>query len=100
MITEIPTEMTNVTEFIRIRQRIELLAKQIESTIKEKAADESSKKLEEASELLVRLTDMANNDIQDIVIGRLTRQLASFGIKVGKLPVRKRVVKKQLVVVQ
>lgn len=100
MITEIPTEMTNVTEFIRIRQRIELLANQIESTIKEKAADESSKRLEEASELLVRLTDMANNDIQDIVIGRLTRQLASLGIKVGKLPVRKRVAKKQLVVAQ
>jgi hypothetical protein len=39
---------------------------------------------------------MANNDIQDIVIGRLTRQLTSLGIKVGKLPVKKRVAKKQL----
>ena len=98
MITEISTEMTNVAEFIRVRQRIELLAKQIESTIKEKAAAESSHRLEEASGLLVSLTDMANNDIQDIVIGRLTRQLASLGIKVGKLPIKKRVAKKQLVV--
>jgi len=37
-------------------------------------------------------------DIQDIVIGRLTRQLASLGIKVGKLPSKKRVAKKQLAV--
>jgi hypothetical protein len=37
---------------------------------------------------------MANNDVQDIVIGRLTRQLASLGIKVGALTSKKRVAKK------
>jgi hypothetical protein len=96
MITGLTTEMTNVVEFIRIRQRIELLAKQIDFTTKQKAAAESSQRLDEASKLLVTLTAMANNDIQDIVIGRLTRQLASLGIKVGKLPSKKRVAKKQL----
>jgi hypothetical protein len=45
--------------------------------------------------LLVTLTAMANNDIQDIVIGRLTRQLAGLGTKVGALAVKKRVAKKQ-----
>jgi inorganic triphosphatase YgiF len=98
MITGLTTEMTNVVEFIRIRQRIELLAKQIDFTTKQKAAAESSQRLDEASKLLVTLTAMANNDIQDIVIGRLTRQLASLGIKVGKLPSKKRVAKKQLAV--
>jgi hypothetical protein len=98
MITGLTTEMTNVVEFIRIRQRIELLTKQIDFTNKQKAAAESSHRLDEASKLLVTLTAMANNDIQDIVIGRLTRQLASLGIKVGKLPVKKRVAKKQLAV--
>ena len=98
MITGLTTEMTNVVEFIRIRQRIELLAKQIDFTTKQKAAAESSHRLDEASKLLVTLTAMANNDIQDIVIGRLTRQLASLGIKVGKLPIKKRVAKKQLAV--
>jgi hypothetical protein len=96
MITGLTIEMTNVVEFIRIRQRIELLAKQIDFTTKQKAAAESSQRLDEASKLLVTLTAMANNDIQDIVIGRLTRQLASLGIKVGKLPIKKRVAKKQL----
>jgi hypothetical protein len=98
MITGLTIEMTNVVEFIRIRQRIELLAKQIDFTTKQKAAAESSQRLDEASKLLVTLTAMANNDIQDIVIGRLTRQLASLGIKVGKLPSKKRVAKKQLAV--
>jgi hypothetical protein len=98
MITGLTTEMTNVVEFIRIRQRIELLAKQIDFTTKQKAAVESSQRLDEASKLLVTLTAMANNDIQDIVIGRLTRQLASLGIKVRKLPSKKRVAKKQLAV--
>jgi hypothetical protein len=96
MITGLTIEMTNVVEFIRIRQRIELLAKQIDFTTKQKAAAESSQRLDEASKLLVTLTVMANNDIQDIVIGRLTRQLASLGINVGKLPIKKRVAKKQL----
>ena len=73
MITGLTSEMTNVVEFIRIRQRIELLAKQIDFTTKQKAAAESTQRLDEASKLLVTLTAMANNDIQDIVIGRLTR---------------------------
>lgn len=95
MATEISTEMTNVVEFIRIRQRIELLAKQITSTAEQKAAEESSRRLQEASQLLVTLTAMANNDVQEIVIGRLTRQLASLGTKVGSLAKKKRASKKQ-----
>jgi hypothetical protein len=89
------TEITNVVEFIRIRQRIELLAKQIMSTTEQKAAAESIQRLDEASKLLVTLTAMANNDVQEVVIGRLTRLLASLGTKVGKLTTKKRVVKKQ-----
>lgn len=92
------TEMTNVVEFIRIRQRIELLAKQIAVTTEQKSAVESSHRLDEASQLLVTLTAMANNDVQDIVIGRLTRQLAGLGTKVGALASKKRVAKKQPVV--
>jgi hypothetical protein len=88
-------DMTNVVEFIRIRQRIELLAKQIASTTEQKAAAESSHRLNEASQLLVTLTAMADNDVQEIVIGRLTRQLAGLGIKVGALASKKRVAKKQ-----
>jgi hypothetical protein len=95
MTTEMTSEMTNVVEFIRIRQRIELLAKQIASTTEHKAVADSSQRLDEASKLLVTLTAMANNDVQEIVIGRLTRQLASLGTKVGALAGKKRVAKKQ-----
>jgi hypothetical protein len=41
---------------------------------------------------------MASNDVQDIVIGRLTRQLASLGIKVKALESKKRAAKKQSIV--
>lgn len=88
-------EMANVVEFIRIRQRIELLAKQITSTTDKKAGAESARRLEEASQLLTTLTEMASNDVQEIVIGRLTRQLAGLRTKVGALVGKKRVTKKQ-----
>jgi hypothetical protein len=94
MATEMNAEMANVVEFIRIRQRIELLAKQIGTTTEQKAAPESSHRLDEASQLLVTLTAMASNDVQDIVIGRLTRQLANLGTKVRALASKKRVAKR------
>ena len=95
---EMPTEMANVVEFIRIRQRIELLAKQIDSTTEKKAAPEPNNRLDEASRLLVTLTAMASNDVQDIVIRRLTRQLADLGKRVGALSDKKRIHKKQTAV--
>ena len=98
MATESTMEMANVVEFIRIRQRIELLTKQIEYTTALKAAAESNQRFDEATKLLVTLAAMANNDVQEIVIRRLTRQLVSLGIKVRKLKGKKRVPRKQPVV--
>ncbi len=98
MATESTMEMANVVEFIRIRQRIELLTKQIEYTTALKAAAESNQRFDEATKLLVTLAAMASNDVQEIVIRRLTRQLVSLGIKVRKLKGKKRVPRKQPVV--
>ena len=98
MTKEITTEMLSGVEFIIIRQRIELLAKQIAYTTAHKSAAESSLRLDEASKLLVKLTAMASSDVQDIVIGRLTGQLAGLGTTVGTLAGKKRVAKKQPVV--
>lgn len=98
MTTEVTAEMANVVEFIRIRQHIELLAKQIASTTAQKAAAESIRRLEEATKLLATLADMASNDVQEIVIRRLTRQLVSLGIKARALGGKKRVKSKQPVV--
>jgi hypothetical protein len=90
------TEMANAVEFITIRQRIELLAKQIDSTTEEKAVAESSHRLDEASKLLVTLTAMASNDRQETAIERLTRQLAGLGTKVGALAGKKRIPQNKL----
>lgn len=95
MAKDMVTEMVRVVEFIRIRQRVELLAKQIETTTAQKAAAESSFRLEEATKLLVALAAMAENDVQEIVIRRLTRQLVGLGVKVRALSEKKRAKKKQ-----
>jgi hypothetical protein len=88
--------MTNVGEFIEIRQQIELLTKQISVSAERKVMPESNHRLEEAAQLLATLTAMADNDVQEIAVGRLTRQLAGLGKKVEALKGKKRVVKKQL----
>lgn len=94
MSTQVTAEMANVVEFIAIRQRIELLAKQIELTTAQKAAAESTLRLKEATKLLVTLSAMANNEVQEIVIKRLTRQLVTLATKVQSLAGTKRVAKK------
>ncbi|MDD5009267.1 MAG: hypothetical protein PHC68_12820 [Syntrophorhabdaceae bacterium] len=90
--------MSNVAKFIEIRQHIESLAEQIAVSAERKTIPESSQRLDEATKLLVKLTAMADNDVQEVVIERLTRQLAGLGTKVEALIAKKRVVKKQLVV--
>jgi hypothetical protein len=88
------TESTNVAEFIEIRQHIESLASQIVLSAQQKEMPRSKNKLDEANELLAKLTSLANNDVQEIAVGRLTRQLAGLGVKVDALATKKRVVKK------
>jgi len=87
--------MNNVAEFIEIRQQIEFLAKQIATLAERKTMPQSKVRLDEATELLVKLTALADNDVQEIAVGRLTRLLATLGTKVGTLTPKKRVVKKQ-----
>ena len=87
--------MNNVAEFIQIRQGIESLAKEIATLVERKTMPQSKVRLDEATELLVKLTALADNDVQEIAVGRLTRLLGSLGAKVGALKPKKRVVKKQ-----
>jgi hypothetical protein len=91
------TESTNVAEFIEIRQHIESLASQIVLSAQLKEMPRSKNKLDEANELLAKLTSLADNDVQEIAVGRLTRQLAGLGVKVEALVAKKRVVKKATV---
>jgi hypothetical protein len=82
--------MNNVAEFIEVRQQIELLAKEIETYIVRKAMAQSKARLDEATELLTKLTVMADNDVQEIAVVRLTKVLAKLGTKVGTPDVKKR----------
>ncbi len=86
--------MSNVAEFIEVRQRIEFLAKEIETLIERKTMSESKTRLDESAELLTKLTAMADNDVQEIAVGRLTRLLTKLATKVAALEAHKRVVRK------
>ena len=63
--------MNNVAEFIQIRQGIESLAKEIAMLVERKTMPQSKVRLDEATELLVKLTALADNDVQEIAVGRL-----------------------------
>jgi len=86
--------MSNVAEFIEIRKSIESLANRITICVERKAVQESKQHLDEANRQLEVLKPMVDNDVQVIVAGRLSRQLAELGKKIekmaAKLPVRKR----------
>jgi hypothetical protein len=85
--------MSNVAEFIEVRQRIEFLAKEIAVLIERKTVPQSKAKLDEASSHLEKLTAMADNDVQHIAVGRLTRLLATLTKKVASQTPKKRVAK-------
>jgi hypothetical protein len=75
--------MSDVIEFIKIRQEIESLAAEIGVLNEGKMTAQSKTKLDKATELLTRLTEMADNDVQQIAVGRLTRLVTKLGTKVG-----------------
>jgi hypothetical protein len=87
-------DMSDVAEFIKIRQQIESLAKEIPVLLERKTMPASKLRLDEATELLAKLTSIADNDVQEVAVGRLTRLLASLRPKVGALETKQRVVKK------
>ena len=85
--------MTSVEEFIAARISIETLAGKIAQSVEDKVIRDSRENLEEANRQLEILKTMVANDVQVIVAGRLSRQLADLGTKVGAMAA-KTVVKK------
>jgi hypothetical protein len=90
--------MSNVAEFIETRLQIESLVQQIALSAERKAIPQSKQRLDEAARLLETLKAMADNDVQESAVERLTRALAGLGTKVEKLTRKKPVSKKQPVV--
>lgn len=90
--------MTNVEEFIAARLSIEALAEKITRSVKDKAVHHSKVHLDEALRQLEALKAMVSNDVQEIVAGRLSRQLAELQTKVNakaaKAPAKKTAEKK------
>ena len=60
--------MDNVAEFIQVRQGIESLAKEIAMLVEQKTMPQSKARFDEATELLVKLTAMADNDVQEVAV--------------------------------
>ncbi|OPY77233.1 MAG: hypothetical protein A4E65_02831 [Syntrophorhabdus sp. PtaU1.Bin153] len=92
--------MSTVAEFIELRKSIETLATQIVQCIEQNAVQDSKQRLEKANQQLEDLKAMVANDVQVIVVGRLSRQLAALGAKTekmaAKLPARKRSARKKV----
>jgi hypothetical protein len=91
--------MSRIEEFIEARVNIETLVRQVTLCVERKAVQDSRRYLDEASTRLEVLKAMVANDVQVIVAGRLSRQLADLEPKVEKLAakrVRKIVVEKKL----
>jgi hypothetical protein len=90
--------MSNVPEFIETRLKIESLVQQIALSAERKAIPQSKQGLDEAVGLLETLKAMADNDVQESAVERLTRALSGLGIKLEKLARKRPVSKKQPVV--
>lgn len=91
--------MSSVEEFIKTRERIEALAKKIILLIQRKAMPESKLRLDEANILLEKLKAMVSNDVQEVVLERLTSQLTTLGTKVNAYLAKRPAKKKQKVAV-
>jgi len=89
--------MNDVSEFIEVRQGIESIAREIAVLVLRKARSESKTRLDEATELLERLTKLADNDVQENAVTRLTHLLGGLQKKVAALESKKRVAKEPLV---
>ncbi|HEY3275531.1 MAG TPA: hypothetical protein VGJ94_02840 [Syntrophorhabdaceae bacterium] len=88
--------MTSVEEFIEARNSIESLAKQIILCAGRHALQDSRTHLDEAARQLEVLKSMVANDVQVVVAGRLSRQLAvlenevqTMAAKAAKVPVKR-----------
>ncbi|MCX5812094.1 MAG: hypothetical protein NT178_06065 [Proteobacteria bacterium] len=86
--------MSTVAEFIKTREHIEALATKITLLAERKAAPESKHRLDEANQHLDILKTMVANDVQVIVVDRLTRHLTRLGIKVDAIMAKKPVKRK------
>jgi hypothetical protein len=86
--------MSTVAEFVKARDQIEALAAKIIVLTERKAAPESKQRLDEANKRLEALKAMVSNDVQVIVVDRLTRQLTGLGNKIdailAKMPAKKK----------
>jgi len=76
--------MSNVAEFIETRLQIESLVQQIALSAQQTALPRSTQRLDEADQLLETLKAMADNDVQENAVERLTGALAGLRTKIEK----------------
>lgn len=75
----------NKPDFRKLRERIEDLCHQIEKHIEEKSIYDSSEKLEDARRLLITLTNIAENDVQNKSVSRLSNSIEYLATKIDNI---------------
>jgi hypothetical protein len=82
-------------DFRELREKIENLIEEIRIWIDKKSILESSKRLEEAQDLLVRLREVAENDIQERSVLRLTDKLELLAEEIDEILSKREAGKKE-----
>jgi hypothetical protein len=85
----------SIGEFIKLRENIESIIVEIESLINRKSIANSYKKLEESNEMLTKLKQLAENEIQNRAVLRLTSELEYLAGQIDKLLSKREAGKKE-----
>lgn len=72
-------------DFKELREKIENLIKETEEWISKKSILESSKRVEETQNLLIKLREIAENDVQERSVSRLTDELEYLSEKIDEI---------------
>ncbi|MCK5492137.1 MAG: hypothetical protein KAJ14_03395 [Candidatus Omnitrophica bacterium] len=72
-------------DFGDMREKIEKLIEEAQKWVGEKSLLESSSRMEEAQNLLSKLKQIAENDVQERAVERLTNELEYLGIKIDEI---------------
>lgn len=86
--------MSTIAEFVEMRKHIETLAAEIARSIKNNAKEDSVRNLDEAKRNLEVLKTMVANDVQVIVVSRLSAHLANLEAKIAGMKVGSRIRKR------
>lgn len=82
-------------DFLKLREKIEQLTEEIQEWINEKSILESSRRIQQAQELLTKLRKISENDVQERAVSRLTDDLEYLAEKIDDILSKREAGKKE-----